>query len=342
MLLVIFGAGASYDSVPFLSPAIGAGADEEFRPPLAKDLFGPRQHFLNAMRGFPKMRPIVPWLAQMPGVSSVERVLQDLQDEATDYPERHCQLAAVRYYLQLVLWGCDSRWNDLSQGVSNYTTLLDQIRRWRKPQDQVCLVTFNYDRLLEKAMTSVGMTINSISDYVSHDVFKVIKLHGSVHWAREVDSPVSNLRERNSWDIANELIERVGELKISDRYRLVTEHPISKAEDVVLFPALAIPTESKRDFECPNDHVEVLQDFLPKVSKILVIGWRATEKPFLQMLTQYLKQGVQVFIVAGSVENAREPEGSLRSARITGTFSIGPWGFTEFIRQREADAFLRT
>ena len=191
-------------------------------------------------------------------------------------------------------------------------------------------------------MTSVGMMISSISDYVAHDVFKVIKLHGSVHWAREVDSPVSNLRERNSWDIANELIERVGELKISDRYRLVTEHPISKAEDVVLFPALAIPTESKRDFECPNDHVEVLQDFLPKVSKILVIGWRATEKPFLQMLTRYLKQGVQVFIVAGSVENAREPEGSLRSARITGTFSIGPWGFTEFIRQREADAFLRT
>ena len=47
MLLVIFGAGASYDSVPFLSPAIGAGADEEFRPPLAKDLFGPRQHFLK-------------------------------------------------------------------------------------------------------------------------------------------------------------------------------------------------------------------------------------------------------------------------------------------------------
>jgi hypothetical protein len=37
MLLVIFGTGASYDSVPFLSPAIGASADEEVRPPLAKD-----------------------------------------------------------------------------------------------------------------------------------------------------------------------------------------------------------------------------------------------------------------------------------------------------------------
>lgn len=342
MLLVIFGAGASYDSVPFLSPAIGAGADEEFRPPLAKDLFGPRQHFLNAMRGFPKMRPIVPWLVQTPGGRSVERILQDLHDEAGSYSERHCQLAAVRYYLQLVLWGCDSRWNDLSQGVSNYTTLLDQIRRWRKPQEQVCLVTFNYDRLLEKAMSSVGMMISSISDYVAHDVFKVIKLHGSVHWAREVDSPVSNLRERNSWDIANELIERVGELKISDRYRLVTEHPSSKAEDVALFPALAIPTENKRDFECPNDHVEVLQEFLPKVSRILVIGWRATEEPFLQMLTRYLKQGVQVFIVGGSVEKAREPEESLRKARITGTFGIAPGGFTDFIQQREADAFLRT
>ena len=342
MLLVIFGAGASYDSVPFLFPTIGVGEEEKFRPPLAKDLFGPRQHFLEVMRDFPKMRPIVPWLAQPPGGSSVEKVLQDLQDEARDYPERYCQLAAVRYYLHMVLWDCDSRWSERSQGVSNYTTLLDQIRRWRKPQEQVCLVTFNYDRLLERAMTSVGMAIDSISDYVAHDVFKVIKLHGSVHWAREVDSPVSNLRERNPWDISSELIERAGELKISDRYRLVKEHPISKAEDAALFPALAIPAESKRDFECPVEHVEALKSFLPKVSKVLVIGWRATEEPFLQMLTRYLKQGVHVFIVAGSVEDAREPEGNLRSSRIVGTFSIGAGGFTEFIQQREADAFLRT
>jgi hypothetical protein len=38
MLLVIIGAGASYDPVHFFSPAIGASADEEFRPFLAKDL----------------------------------------------------------------------------------------------------------------------------------------------------------------------------------------------------------------------------------------------------------------------------------------------------------------
>lgn len=111
---------------------------------------------------------------------------------------------------------------------------------------------------------------------------------------------------------------------------------------MVLFPALAIPTENIRNFECPNDHVEVLQNFLPKVSKILGIGWRATEEPFLQMLTRYLKQEVQVFIVAESVENARELEGHLRRAGIAGTFSIGSGGFTEFIQQREADAFLRT
>ena len=38
MLVVIVGAGASYDPVPFLSLAIGVSADEEFRPLLAKDL----------------------------------------------------------------------------------------------------------------------------------------------------------------------------------------------------------------------------------------------------------------------------------------------------------------
>src|SRR5690242_14572422 len=107
MLMVILGAGASYDSVPFLPP--GSAPQEEQRPPLAKDLFAPRGDFLVAMSTFSECRSVIPQL-QNPMSGSVEQELERLQSEADEYPVRLQQLAAIRYYLQYVLWTCGDNW----------------------------------------------------------------------------------------------------------------------------------------------------------------------------------------------------------------------------------------
>jgi hypothetical protein len=57
----------------------------------------------------------------------------------------------------------------------------------------VCIVTFNYDTMLEAALPTVGLNIRSIGDYVAGTKHKVIKLHGSVNWGREVAPPVDNV-----------------------------------------------------------------------------------------------------------------------------------------------------
>ncbi len=48
---------------------------------------------------------------------------------------------------------------------SNYSTLLDYIRHHRKPDEKVVLVTFNYDRLLEKALEMMGVTLGNVDEY---------------------------------------------------------------------------------------------------------------------------------------------------------------------------------
>src|SRR5262245_25692730 len=73
VLLVIFGAGASYDSVPGLPPPPapypalrpivgGLTRPEIHRPPLANQLFDDRPGFVEVMARFPDCIPLVPQL----------------------------------------------------------------------------------------------------------------------------------------------------------------------------------------------------------------------------------------------------------------------------------------
>ncbi len=68
---------------------------EHNRPPLANRLFDNRPQFLSAMDQFQECKPLIPRLRKS-GVA-VEQELARLQAEAGAYPERHRQLAAIRY-----------------------------------------------------------------------------------------------------------------------------------------------------------------------------------------------------------------------------------------------------
>ena len=101
MLMVVFGAGASYDSVLSRPPWEYSRERLHYRPPLANELFGTTDEYRDAITRFPKCKPILP---RLQGVvrqgGSVEVELERLQEEADagDW-ERYKQLAAVRYYL---------------------------------------------------------------------------------------------------------------------------------------------------------------------------------------------------------------------------------------------------
>ena len=170
MLVVIFGAGASYDSNPAL--ASNSAGFHEYRPPLANDLFSNRKGFSDALQQFPQIQPILPHLRLRQANLTVEQVLESLQAEAADYPVGIRQLAAIRFYLHCMLWECMDNWRTIHNGVTNYKTLLDLINRRLAAYRSVCMVTFNYDTMLEDALPVVGVKISTIDDYLSHPTFK--------------------------------------------------------------------------------------------------------------------------------------------------------------------------
>lgn len=347
MLLVIFGAGASYDSIdskPPGSPNPGWLIDEEFRPPLAEHLFGSRSVFSAAMLNFTRIQPIIPMLRNTSG-KNVETVLRELQDEAGAYPERHSQLMAVRYYLQNVLWQCGDHWKLLSRGVTNYKALLDGINRWRKPYEAVCLVTFNYDTLLEDAMQVVGLTMDDINDYVRHPIYKVFKLHGSVNWARYIETNpyATPYRDLSHIQVALDNIEHADTLRISPEYVQIRQHPCGVLNNRGLVPAIAIPVEKKDRFECPEHHLRQLEQMLPEVDKILMVGWRATEDLFLDLLGHHLKKPLSALIVTWTVAEGAAIRSRLEKGSLQGTsnrWQILPDGFTSCVVNRRTDSFL--
>ena len=266
--------------------------------------------------------------------------METLQDEGKTDPERQRQIAAIRFYLHCAIWECEGLWNNVARGITNYVTLLDQLRRSRPKNEPVLLVTFNYDRMIESALSSVDISLSELSHYIQHDTFKLFKLHESVHWAREVESAVTNLGERNVWEVARELINIAPDLKITDRFRIVVSYPIGKIDDIPLFPAIAIPVETKLDFECPPDHLDCLCTHLGRITKVLTVGWAAQEEHFLKLLKDHLTKEIRVKAVAGTELEGEQVLDRIKGAGIRLVAEPAAAGFTEYVVSREAERFF--
>jgi hypothetical protein len=344
MLMVVFGAGASYDSVPSRHPRQAPpGYKEPFRPPLANELFDDRELFTRILQRFRRAHAVIPWLRHPHDGEPVERVLERLQTEADEHVERHRQLAAVRYYLQCALAECVKKWASVARGVTNYKSLLDQIEHRRTQQEPVCLVTFNYDTMLEEALPTVDVDIRSIGSYVSSSRYKVIKLHGSVTWAREVEpEALGNVAGLGDDVLLTALIDQAADLRVTNRFHLVNQVPSVRIDPHrPAYPAIAIPLERKRSYECPEEHVKVLEECVPLVHKLVVIGWHATDAPFLDLLRKNGRQAVRVLVVAGDHARAEEVRTNLGRALDRAEFRTSEGGFTDLILNRELEDFLR-
>jgi hypothetical protein len=330
MLMVVFGAGASYDSAPSL-PVLRF-RDYEARPPLSDEMFQDRDEFASIAMQYRPMLPIVPYLRDLPG-KSVEAVLEELENEAQNFARRKSQLISVKFYLRDVLRRCTSQWLVACKGVTNYRTLLDQIARHYQTEEPIPLVTFNYDALLENALGEHGFRLVTTADYIGpSSAFKLFKLLGSVNWSRLIQYPgTPNMN-------ANEIIERAADLQLTDHY-----YCDIAGQGGSYVPAIAVPVRNKASFECPKEHVEELQRLLPSVTKILFVGWMGKEQHFLQMLKGSAKSlQLTMFVASGSGEATeiakRVMEDIGRTSRQNTYITEG--GFTEFIRQKQGDAFF--
>jgi hypothetical protein len=320
-LMIIFGAGASYDSFPDIPAARRDRTHMESRPPLSNTLFAPTGSFWNFIDRYPQCRPVIPRLRNLPSSGSVEQELERLRTEAEDPerpdPERLRQLAAIRFYIQGAMWQCHSAWLGVTRHITNYLALLDQIRHFGN--EDVTLVTFNYEGLLETAACElVGRQINAIDDYLEIGHFAVFKVHGSVNWGREVAEGKALISDGEDV-IAQKLIDHSQSLRITDRFVFVnTPAPIVRdaAVSKILFPAVAVPVQTKQDFECPPSHLDELKRRLGRIDRMLIVGWRGLDAHFVALMKAHLPTGVRLDAVNGDSRSREAVFQVLRDAGI--------------------------
>lgn len=272
--------------------------------------------------------------------------MESLQAEAEGYAERQREFASVRFYLRDLLFEVSNRWRDATSSVTNYGPLIGEILRHTKKNEPICLVTFNYDLLLDRALESFDYHAQEPENqFKAPQILYLFKPHGSVDWARRLVVHADN------WVRPEHLIDNVGTITLTSQYVRVAnpenrqEWPNGKPP----FPAIAIPFQNKTDshFECPPHHLTVLCELLPYVRKILIIGWQASEAHFLSLLRSNLR-GVTHLMVVGrdSADSDRVLQhfvGEIaRTMHPNFQCYKGQGGFTNFIINREGEAFLES
>jgi hypothetical protein len=286
MLLVILGAGASADSLV-------SRQDGPWRPPLANELFDARFHELLVRY----TGAVVLGERVRTGITrgeSLEQVLFRLQAETTD-PSRPGQILGLQFYLQHLLWNCGARWGDAEAGMNNYLTLVNDLEEWRsRANERIAYVTFNYDTMLEASLRKrFGWAFDKLDDYLRDD-YVVLKVHGSANWMQLTD----HATVEGEGVTREQLIEAAGSLQRRDAFIVAGPGTVQYALNGVV-PAIAIPAEPKAGFVCPAAHVRALTELLPRVERVLCVGWRGADRSLLELLKEHAQEGIETTVVTG-------------------------------------------
>jgi hypothetical protein len=289
-----------------------------------------------------KLSHILPYLREPSDGRSLEQMLESLQEEGKTNAETLRELLSVRFYLCDLMNKVTDQWSSRTNGTTNYAPLVREILRFNDGSERVCLVTFNYDLLLDRALYTFAFNPREPDAYLdSHPILKLFKLHGSADWSRLVSLP-TGIRLA-----PQQLIEQADTIRVSDKFvrAIATDPRQANNFPQPLFPAIAIPvqTKSEQSFECPLAHRTYLTEMLLEITKILIIGWQAKEAHFLGMLRSNLPRLQHVMVVgADGVDATKTLRYFSSEIRMSAAHqSTGQGGFTSFVVNREGSRFFQ-
>ena len=323
-LLVIFGAGASFDSHPRVPPEsamteLPMPLDDDaagalwWRPPLANQLFHDR--YARVQSDYPHLLPLInrlrPTTTSGQGSWSLEGVLDRLSAEAGQTPVRHQQLLAVRFYLSHLLTKITRYWSGALFGTSNYASILDTIQHCTGAA-RVTLATFNYDSLLEIALAlpTIDHQFKHLDDYFTAPKFSLIKLHGSTNWVQSVEGGPADLM-RQGHVVPSKIIAAGAEIQVAARVEMADNHPSTH-----VVPALAIPRSTGKGFVCPRSHIAHLEGAVNRTRKVIVVGWRATDGHLLELVAKHQQTPWRFLIAQGNQSDARDVADRIKGAGV--------------------------
>ena len=332
-LLVILGAGASYDAV----------RDGFERPPLATNLFDDtydeiQRHFpgVDGLRGTIR--------AKMNRGQNLESILGELAQNKLQAIRR--QVVEIPVYLKVLI----SKFTGGNRpGTYDELITLKQLRGL-----SATFVTLNYDTLLDEAISrkyGPHGAIISLDSYVSDQEgkdWRYIKLHGSVNWGYRTS--------RESSDYSR--IRPLGHDQLDDYGRYLAEHGLSDSENrrridllksnsalesggALIYPALAIPTDRKYRPVCPPEHVEALREALRSDPAVLVIGNQGLDTDLMAILSESAPtHSSKPFRVVDKKDAVAVTQRFAEALHRTGYSMYPDMGFKEFVGSEEAERFF--
>jgi hypothetical protein len=258
--------------------------------------------------------------------SSVEEELDAISADLPFYSMAHQQLLALRYYLSAVISSAQNDWlGEYIYGVSTYQEFLNIVNKWQvRTGQQISLITFNYDTLLDIALESLlNIKLDDMSSYINNTTaYKLFKVHGSINWVHRV---------RRVFD--ENIIKSAAHLEWTDQYYTGNqERPF--ISETGYAPALAIPTATKKSFEFPETHLEQMKAAIRETDLLLIIGWRGAEHHFVDTWKEVFgqKKLMKIGVVSSKMRSPEQPyhrmirEAKLFSPSIT-DFGNGFTGF---------------
>jgi hypothetical protein len=172
-LVVILGAGASRACSPL-------GGESRFLPPLTADLFSER--YAPILRNYPLAEAAAADIRVVVGSGAlvIERFLREqLRDSTDEYARRRYR--QIPLYLHELLM-------EVSRHYTTHPDNTDRLINAALALDSVLFLTLNYDTILDLRLALQTGPITSMDDYVREDQkWALVKLHGSVDWARSVN-----------------------------------------------------------------------------------------------------------------------------------------------------------
>ena len=344
-MLIILGAGASHDCLPsnikdatFLSGTVVGGTHlSEIRPRLTQQLAqsGPLTNWFTSRwaSATPAISHLRATLLKTPSSSddqqaqTLESALREYEDGSLRDPARRRHLLALSFYLRDLFTACTDYVHapEVGGGDTNQLRLLGEIRLWggSKTQRTVTFVSFNYDLILEHAMTVHSQFDPlKLSDYLNDPLSRLLKPHGSAcwHWGF---TPPSGTSSDSSLDAGQQAIDRaISEDPNRDRLVLQKFDYRNGSKSTVvddLIPAICLPMDGKDTYVWPPEQRQALEKLHGQVTRLMTIGWRALEPGFLPLLKPLLHRSAKVLVVTGSKDGSNEAEAILQRLRETCT-----------------------
>lgn len=211
---------------------------------------------------------------------TLERFLREEFRDSSHPPDR-AKFHAIHFYLQELLIR-------ISKGYTQHPDNYDRLIYATERLPRVVYISLNYDTIFDDRLRKLETgTLLHLDSYVDGNRrWQLIKPHGSVDWAQQLQQTPADLGNKAFW------VQTPPDLDVvPDSYRVM---PGADADalrldyskpDVAFYPALSAPLGSPDALTCPSGHLDFLRAEIAAQDKldVLMLGYSGLDDEVLKL-----------------------------------------------------------